>query len=47
MAYFINSAGERDGQTFILANTKEEAKEVYSRYYNVQDKFNVVLVFEH
>lgn len=42
MVYFINSSNERDGTTIIDANTAEEAKEIYRRFFNFKDKCHAI-----
>jgi hypothetical protein len=48
LVYFINSENQRDGQGYIWAQRKEEALELYRRFYNVSDfeECRVVPVFE-
>jgi hypothetical protein len=48
LVYFINSENQRDGQGYIWAQSKEEALELYRRFYNVPDfeECRVVAVFE-
>jgi len=42
MVYFINSSNERDGTTIIDANTAEEAREIYKRFFNFKDKCHAI-----
>ena len=45
MVYYINSDGNRDGNEYILAETREEAETLYRRYFNVKCEVRVVAVF--
>jgi hypothetical protein len=40
MVYFINSTGHRDGNEYIVAETRSEALEIYCRFFNVSSKVN-------
>jgi len=40
MVYFIDSAGHRDGNEYIVAATRSEALEIYCRFFNVSSKVN-------
>lgn len=46
MVYFINAEGMRDGNEYIHAYTKEEALELYERYFNVKENSRVVAVYD-
>ena len=45
MIYFINEEGHRDGSEYIYAVDKEEAVQLYKRYFNVKIDCKVVPVF--
>ena len=45
MVYYINPEGNRDGNEYILAETREEAEELYRRYFNVKGEVKVCGVF--
>ena len=48
MVYFINTEGYREGNEYIHAFTKEEALELYRRFFNISkyDKCVVIPVFD-
>mgnify|MGYP003318721929 CR=1 FL=1 len=37
MVYYINSAGQRDGNEYIYAQSREEALDHYRQYFNVSN----------
>ena len=47
MVYFINCDGHREGVEKISANTREEAIEIYRRYFNIdiEDKCKAIPIF--
>ncbi len=46
MVYYKDSAGMREGQAIIHANTRDEAIAEYRRYYNVKDDVNAIIRIE-
>ena len=44
MVYFINSEGHREGNEYILAETRREALILYKRYFNVRDSDNIKVI---
>lgn len=47
MVYFVNSEGMRDGNEYIWAHDKEEAADLYKRYFNTyNEECRVIAVFD-
>ena len=48
MVYYINSEGYREGNEYMYAYSREEARELYMRFFNVSiyDRVQVVPVYE-
>ena len=48
MCYYINSLGHRDGSEYIVASSKEEARDHYMKFFNVtaSEKIVVIPVFD-
>ena len=44
MCYFINGAGHRDGNEYIWAHDKVEAKELYQRFFNVSNYEDIRII---
>tara|TARA_A100001011_G_scaffold278001_1_gene287742 strand:- start:385 stop:555 length:171 start_codon:yes stop_codon:yes gene_type:complete len=42
LCYFRNSEGVRDGVEVIEASSREEAREIYKRFFNVKGECNVI-----
>tara|TARA_E500000331_G_C17196086_1_gene687109 strand:+ start:117 stop:293 length:177 start_codon:yes stop_codon:yes gene_type:complete len=43
MVYYKDSAGHREGQAVIYAETREAAIAEYRMYYNVKDSVNAII----
>ena len=44
MCYFINPAGHREGNEYIWAYDKAEAKELYQRFFNVSNYEDIRII---
>tara|TARA_Y100001970_G_scaffold271481_1_gene366887 strand:- start:31883 stop:32053 length:171 start_codon:yes stop_codon:yes gene_type:complete len=41
MVYFLSKDGYREGNEYIFAETRQEAVEIYQRYFNVPSTDNI------
>jgi hypothetical protein len=44
MCYYVNSLGHRDGNEYIDAATKSEAREHYVKFFNVKSTEKIVVI---
>ena len=44
MVYFLTSEGYREGNEYILAKTRQEAMEIYQRYFNISNDDNIKVI---